>query len=113
MSLSGTFGWTDLESNTGSTITSYSDSPLRPNTVRHYRVSPLNATGAGAVSDVVNATTESDDIVTVPDAPTGLTATATGTTRISLSWIAPLADGGAEITGYRIEGFFDGISGWI
>jgi len=113
VSPSGTFGWTDLESNTGSTITSYSDSPLRPNTVRHYRVSPLNATGAGAVSDVVNATTESDDIITVPDAPTGLTATATGTTRISLSWIAPLADGGAEITGYRIEGSFDGISGWM
>ena len=40
---------------------------------------------------------------TVPEAPTGLTATGNGRTRIDLSWAAPASDGGAGITGYRIE----------
>ena len=37
-----------------------------------------------------------------PGAPTGLTATANGQTRIDLSWRAPANDGGAAITGYRV-----------
>ena len=36
-------------------------------------------------------------------APTGLTAVGNGQTRIDLSWRAPASDGGAAITGYRIE----------
>ena len=39
----------------------------------------------------------------LPGAPTGLTATAGGQTRIDLSWNAPASNGGAAITGYRIE----------
>ena len=38
-----------------------------------------------------------------PGAPTGLTAAGNGQTRIDLSWSAPSSDGGAAITGYRIE----------
>ena len=38
-----------------------------------------------------------------PGAPTGLTATANGPTQIDLSWSGPSDDGGAAITGYRIE----------
>ena len=38
-----------------------------------------------------------------PGAPTGLTAAGNGQTRIDLSWRAPASDGGAAITGYRIE----------
>ena len=38
-----------------------------------------------------------------PGAPTGLTAAGNGQTRIDLSWRAPSDDGGAAITGYRIE----------
>jgi Fibronectin type III domain len=37
-----------------------------------------------------------------PEAPTGLTATAAGTSRISLSWTAPTASAGASVTGYKI-----------
>ena len=39
----------------------------------------------------------------VPGPPTALTANADGQTEIDLSWTAPSDDGGASITGYRIE----------
>ena len=53
----------------------------------------------------VNAPTE-------PGAPTSLTATASGTTTIDLSWTAPGDNGGSAITGYRIEVSPNGSSGW-
>jgi predicted phage tail protein len=48
------------------------------------------------VSNIATATP-----VTVPEAPTGLTATA-GNTQVSLSWTAPRSDGGSRISGYVI-----------
>ena len=39
----------------------------------------------------------------VPGAPSGLAATANGKTQIDLSWTPPSDDGGAAISGYRIE----------
>ena len=45
-----------------------------------------------------------------PGAPTNLTATANGQTRIDLSWRAPANNGGAAITGYRVEVLTDGSS---
>ena len=47
-----------------------------------------------------------------PGAPTDLTATAAGETRINLSWTAPTSDGGATISGYKVEVSLTGISGW-
>ena len=43
------------------------------------------------------------DSATVPGVPEGLTAAGNGQTRIDLSWSAPPSDGGAAITGYRVE----------
>ena len=45
-----------------------------------------------------------------PGEPTNLTATANGQTRIDLSWRVPASNGGAAITGYRVEVSTDGSS---
>ncbi len=91
--------WRDLVPNTRSTRARYSHTGLEPATTRHYRVSAINRIGVGGASRVASATTDA----TVPDAPTGLVATATTPTQIDLFWVAPTYDGGAPITGYRIE----------
>ena len=108
VSANGTSGWTDQVANTNSTATTYAHSGLGAGTTRHYRVSAINANGAGTASNVDSATTGA----TVPGAPTGLTATASGTTAINLSWSAPASTGGSAITGYKIESSSDGGSSW-
>ena len=81
------------------------------------------AVGANVIKAVVTAedtTTMKTNMVTVtrattttvPGAPTGLTATASGTTTIDLTWTAPADDGGSAITGYRIEVSPNGTSSW-
>ena len=91
--------WQDLVPNTRSARTTYSHTGLEPATTRHYRVSAINGIGVGRASSIANATTDA----TVPDAPTGLVATAITPTQIDLIWVTPAYDGGAEISGYRIE----------
>ena len=99
VSPNGTSGWTDQVANTNSTATTYAHTGLAAGDTRHYRVSAINANGTGVPSNVDSATTGT----TVPGAPTGLTATASGTTAINLSWSAPASTGGSAITGYKIE----------
>ena len=48
----------------------------------------------------------------VPGIPTGLTAIASGHSQINLTWTAPDYNGGAVITGYKIEVSPDGSSDW-
>ena len=100
--------WNTLVANTRSTRTAYSHTGLAPASTRHYRVSAINRIGNGSASGVASATTDA----TVPDAPTGLTATATTPTQIDLAWTAPAYDGGAAISGYRIEVSESG-TGWL
>ena len=67
----------------------------------------------GSSSDLVaNATSNTHHGRHVPGAPTGLSATASGTTAINLSWSAPASTGGSAITGYKIEVSSDGGSSW-
>ena len=66
-------------------------------------------TGMNRVPSVNNGSTVA---ATAPGAPTGLTATASGTTQIDLSWTAPADNGGRVITGYKIESSSDGGSNW-
>ena len=49
---------------------------------------------------------------TAPAMPTGLTATANGATQIDLAWVAPTDNGGATISGYRIEVSADAGTTW-
>ena len=95
----GGASWDNLVSNSHNTRTAYVHTGLEPATRRHYRVSAINRVGVGRTSRVASAITDA----TVPDAPTGLTATAVTSTQIDLFWLAPAYDGGAPVTGYRIE----------
>ena len=60
--------------------------------------------------DLFKVTVIAAQSATKPGAPMGLTATADGQTEIDLLWTAPSNDGGAAITGYRIEVSTDGSS---
>ena len=108
VSSNGGSSWTDLVANTGNATTTYAHTGLTAGTTRHYRVSAINANGSGTASNVDSATTGT----TVPGAPSGLSATASGSTRINLSWSAPASTGGSAITGYKIESSSDGGSSW-
>ena len=99
VSADGGRSWEDLVANTRTTATVYTHSGLAPASTRHYRVSAVNRIGVGDASRVAGSTTDA----TVPDAPTGLAATDVTPTRIDLFWVAPAYNGGAPITGYRIE----------
>ena len=63
--------------------------------------------------DGVSAVTNNSEIAAVaPGAPTSLTATASGTDTIMLSWTAPADYGGSVITGYKIEVSSDSGTTW-
>jgi len=67
----------------GAGVTTYSDMGLIAATQYYYRVRAHNAVGDSAYSDEANATTNG----TPPAAPTGLTATPSGT-QVTLAWAA-------------------------
>ena len=108
VSADGGSSWSDRVANTGDANTTYSHTGLARGTTRHYRVSAINTNGTGDASNVANATTW----ITRPGAPTGLTATASWTTQINLSWTAPADNGGSAIITYVIDVSPDGITNW-
>ncbi|HEV2193363.1 MAG TPA: fibronectin type III domain-containing protein [Nitrosopumilaceae archaeon] len=89
--------YTILAANTANTTTSYSHAGLTTGKTYIYRVSAINSIGTGTPSAEVSAIA-----ATLPNPPTGLTATAVSTTGINLYWTAP-NNGGSPITGYKIE----------
>ena len=100
-SADGETGWTGVDPAHGGTGTEYGDTGLDGGTTRHYRVRAVNDAGTGEWSAVVSATT-------VPDAPENVSATASGASRIDVSWTAPEG----EVTGYEVEWSADGETGW-
>ena len=90
------------------TGTSAAIGSLAPNRSYEVQVRASNAEGDGGWSFAGTGQTGT----TVPGVPSGLTATASGSTRINLTWSAPGSDGGSAITGYRIEVSSDGGSTW-
>ena len=101
----GTSGWKEVGTGTTTTYPD-TDPDLKLETTYYYRVSTVNTvdlatrTQRSRPSNVASAITGS---AVVPEAPTLATPTPKGPERIDLSWTAPEEDGGADITGYRIE----------
>ena len=87
-------------------------SGLRPGTVYQVQVRATNAEGDGVWSPAVERSTSQNSEPDPPAVTYGLRATGVSQTRIDLSWNAPTDDGGASITGYRIEVSDDGGSNW-
>ncbi len=84
------------------TGTSYNDSGLVAGSTYRYRVRATDAAGnLGAYSPIASATTSSAPDTTPPTAPASLTATAAGSTAISLTWSA--ATDNVGVTSYRVE----------
>ncbi len=102
--------WMNLAANTGSTVTRYRHRGLTAGAARRYRVRAINRQGNSWPSNTAMATTASG--TSVPSDPTGLTATVMGQTAITVSWTVPSDNGGANITGYRVEWSADGSTGW-
>jgi hypothetical protein len=71
-----------------------------------FTVTAINAIGTSVASAVSNSVTPS----TVPDAPTGVTATAADR-QATVSFTAPLSDGGSPITRYTATSSPGGITG--
>ena len=92
--------WDELEPST--TDLSYSHTGFAGKTTYYYRVSAINSVGTGSPSDTASATSPA----VAPGPPRNLSVTTEGT-RFDLSWEAPASDGGADVTGYRIEASTD------
>ena len=74
-----------------------------------YRIGRLT----GLSSGYVRAVYQSNAMISVPDAPTSVTATSTGATTANVSFTAPASDGGATITSYTATSSPGGITGSI
>jgi transcriptional regulator CtsR len=81
----------------GPNITTYADSGLTANTAYSYQVRAYNTGGNSAYSNTASATTLAGG--TAPASPTGLGATATSSTAITLSW----TDASTNEDGFKIE----------
>jgi len=82
---------------TGNTLTARTVTGLTNGNTYTFTVAATNVAGTGAASAPSNAVVPQ----TMPGAPTAVVAT-TGNTSADLTWTAPVDNGGAAITSYRI-----------
>ncbi|MGI0007630.1 MAG: fibronectin type III domain-containing protein, partial [Nitrosotalea sp.] len=84
-SINASSSWSTVASNTGSTLTSYSDVGLASHTTYTYRVSAIySGIGISSPSNTASATTP----LIAPHSPTGLVAVTVSSSQINLSWTA-------------------------
>jgi fibronectin type 3 domain-containing protein len=89
----------------GVTTASYSDTGLAGSTTYYYKVEAVDADGTSAASAQASATTPVTPVcTTVPSAPTGLTATASSSSVIGLSWTAVTPPANCTISSYSVYG---------
>jgi hypothetical protein len=93
-SANGSTGWTPLAN---ASTNAYSDTGLPASTTRYYRVTAYNCYGASALtSNVANATTNA---ATIPNAPTGVSASASTTAvAVTVTW----TDASTDETGFYV-----------
>jgi fibronectin type 3 domain-containing protein len=77
----------------------YTDTSVTNGMTYYYAVSAVNGAGEGPLSPTASAKPQA--AVTVPGAPTGLSAEA-DSSAVELSWQSPASDGGSPITAYRV-----------
>ena len=103
---STTSGFTPSSSNllgspTGTTFTS---TGLAASTTYYYVVKAIDAEGASAPSSQASAETSAAPCAAAPSAPAGLTATATSSSSIGLSWTAVAPPANCTISSYSVYG---------
>jgi len=98
--------WSTAIANTSSATPSAQVTGLTNGTLYQFRVSAINTTGIGAVSTTAPVTPGA-----APGAPTSPSASP-GDRQATVSWTAPVDDGGRAITGYKIETSIDAGSTW-
>lgn len=91
----------DIAANT----TTFSNTGLNASTRYYYRIRAVNSAGPSPYSNVADATTQAPPIV-IPRPPTSLTATATSSTQINLSW----SDNANDETAFELESSNDGTN---
>jgi cellulose 1,4-beta-cellobiosidase len=79
-------------------VAGYTDTGLTNGTTYYYQVTAQNAIAAGPRSAEVSARP-----ATVATSPRSVSAAKNATKGVTLTWVAPLSNGGAAVTGYRIH----------
>jgi trimeric autotransporter adhesin len=90
-----------LGSPTGTTFTS---TGLAASTTYYYVVEAVDAEGTSAPSSQASAETSTAPCAAVPSAPVGLTATATSSSSIGLSWTAVTPPANCTVSSYSVYG---------
>lgn len=89
-----------VRATTAANVSTFNDTTLAPETTYSWRVSAFNAAGTSAFTNTLSLTTPAAPVV--PEAPTGLTATAKRIkdgAQVRLSWV----DNATNETGYVVE----------
>jgi hypothetical protein len=98
-SLTPTGPWTPVGVTTSTT---YVDTGLSDGTVCYYRLRAYNSTGYSLYSNEANGETSVNTDYTLPSVPSGLVATATSTSEVSVNWNASIDSGGSGLAGYQV-----------
>jgi len=104
---STTSGFTPSSSNliaSGVTGTTYTNTGLAASTTYYYKIEALDSDGSSAPSAQASAETQAASCTTVPSAPTGLTATASSSSAIGLSWTVVTPPANCTISSYSVYG---------